>query len=86
MLVLFVAACTPPFPSQVKDGIPADHVVNIKGAMHKEGYKFPFRPTSGCSSNTCHHDDLNGGVAMVNGEIRIAPSCFQCHGTRWEEE
>ncbi|MDQ7053422.1 MAG: hypothetical protein Q9P14_11180 [candidate division KSB1 bacterium] len=54
--------------------------------MHREGLKYPYRPSSGCSSDKCHQEDLDGGVAEVNGIKTIAPSCFQCHGTLWEDE
>ncbi len=84
--ILITAACDYPFPPQTKVGPPDDHVVNKNGAMHREGLQYPFRPSSGCSSNQCHHEDLDGGVAVVNGMKTIAPSCFQCHGTRWKDE
>ncbi len=84
--ILGGAGCKAPFPPQTKSGIPQDHVVNIKGVMHKNGYKFPFKSSSGCSDANCHHDDLDGGVAKVNGVTHIAPSCFQCHGTKWQDD
>ncbi|MFQ5823034.1 MAG: hypothetical protein ACE5JB_03165 [bacterium] len=54
--------------------------------MHKKGYKFPFKTSSGCSDTECHQSDLDGGVANVDGRITIAPSCFQCHETLWSDE
>lgn len=86
LLFLLGVGCKAPFPPQRKEGLPEDHVVNIKGAFHKEGYLHPYRPESGCSSATCHHEDLDGGIAVVNGATRIAPSCFQCHGTKWQDD
>ena len=85
-LCLLLTSCNGPFPSTTKEGPPADHEVNIKGVMHKQGYKNPYRETSGCSSADCHQDDLDGGVANVEGIVTIAPSCFQCHGTKWDDD
>lgn len=84
LLALF--ACKSPFPPTTKQGIPTDHTVKIESAMHKEGYMYPYRPESGCSAAVCHHDDLDGGTAVVDGVQTIAPSCFQCHNTKWLED
>lgn len=78
--------CNGLFPPAPKSGIPDDHTENIKGAMHKKGYKFPFKSSGGCSDTDCHQPDLDGGVANVDGRITIAPSCFQCHETLWSDE
>lgn len=78
--------CNGLFPHAPKSGIPDDHTENIRGAIHKKGYKFPFKASSGCSDTDCHHPDLDGGVAKVDGRTTIAPSCFQCHETLWSDE
>lgn len=85
-LCLAVSSCDGPFPAQTKTGPPADHTVSIKGAMHKQGYKYPYKPESGCSAANCHQDDLDGGVATVDGRQTVSPSCFQCHGTKWKDD
>ena len=89
-IIIFVGvtifSCFAPFPSTPKSGLPEDHTKNIKGFLHKEGYKHPFKESSGCDDTKCHQDDLDGGVAEVNGKVTIAPSCFQCHETLWEDD
>lgn len=85
-IAVIFASCNGPFPSVSKIGPPDDHTQNIKGAMHRLGYKFPFKASSGCSDTKCHQPDLDGGVANVDGRITIAPSCFQCHPTLWSDE
>ncbi len=86
LVAALLSGCDGIFPPQQKIGPPADHTVSIKGVMHKPGYKHPYRAASGCSDASCHHDDLDGGVAEVNGKTTVAPSCFQCHGTKWEDD
>lgn len=54
--------------------------------MHKEGFKYPYKQASGCSASECHHDDLDGGVAVVDSVQTVAPSCFQCHNTKWQDD
>lgn len=80
------AGCDLPFPPAEKLGLPDGHTVAIKGALHKAGYMYPYKQASGCSDNSCHQSDLDGGVAQINGEKRIAPSCFQCHDTKWKDD
>lgn len=53
--------------------------------MHKNGLEHPFREESGCSDFDCHHDDLRGGLAIVEGVQTVAPSCFQCHENKWDD-
>ena len=86
LLAFLLWQCNGPFPSAQKQGPPADHTANITGVFHKPGYMNPYRESSGCSAAECHQDDLDGGVAVVNGGQTIAPSCFQCHGTKWQED
>ncbi|MBP7864652.1 MAG: hypothetical protein KA419_01785 [Acidobacteria bacterium] len=50
--------------------VPADHVREKKGALHKPGMKDPL---SNCAS--CHGQDLKGGPG--------APSCYACHEKNW---
>ncbi len=84
--LLGTLGCQGPFPPSAKPNLPDDHTVNIKSVFHKPGYKFPYKSSSGCSASTCHHDDLDGGMAEVDGRITVAPSCFQCHQTLWSDE
>lgn len=84
--IISMFGCRGPFPSQTKEQVPQDHTLEVKGVMHKPGLKHPYRQESGCASSDCHQDDLDGGVARVEGETRIAPSCFQCHATKWEDD
>jgi len=50
---------------------PADHTISKSGAMHRPGLD---NPVANCTA--CHGADLMGGP---NGQ----PSCFTCHGKRW---
>lgn len=84
-LCLVVVGCDGAFIAEDKVGIPADHTVNEDGAWHKPGYEHPFRVRSGCSASNCHHGDLRGGLAVVEGQTTSAPSCYQCHGREWDE-
>jgi hypothetical protein len=86
LLAFLLWQCNGPFPSAQKQGLPGDHTVSIQGVFHKPGYMNPYREASGCSSGDCHQDDLDGGVAVVEGKTTIAPSCFQCHGTKWQDD
>ena len=52
--------------------VPEDHTVEHGGAFHAPGLK---DPTSQCT--TCHGPNLAGGT---DGE----PSCFSCHGQKWD--
>jgi cytochrome c553 len=47
------------------------HSVDLGGAMHKEGYRYPLTQ---CSD--CHGEDLEGKAG--------APSCYDCHDKNWE--
>ena len=42
-------------------------------AYHMLGFEYPM--DNGCT--TCHGVDLTGG---------FAPSCFICHGNRWDDD
>ena len=81
-----MGGCDGIFPAQMKEGPPEDHTENQKGAFHKSGLNHPFRENSGCSANECHHSDLRGGLAEVDGRITVSPSCYQCHGERWDDD
>ncbi|MDH3292108.1 MAG: hypothetical protein OEO20_10805 [Gemmatimonadota bacterium] len=50
---------------------PADHTINQSGAMHRPGLNDPV-----VNCTACHGADLMGGLS---GQ----PSCFTCHGKRW---
>jgi cytochrome c5 len=50
---------------------PADHTVSRSGVSHAPGLN---SPQGTCT--VCHGADLTGGA---NGE----PSCFSCHGRKW---
>ncbi|MFQ5605515.1 MAG: hypothetical protein ACE5HS_19775 [bacterium] len=84
--IILLVRCSGPFPSISKSGLPSDHTEKIKGVLHKKGFKYPYKTNSGCSDSKCHQDDLDGGVAEVDGKITISPSCFQCHETLWEDD
>jgi len=60
------------------DPLPNDHTILLgsknNGAWHKPGYDFPY--TAHCSE--CHGSALQGTAG--------APSCYSCHGNRWEED
>ena len=84
--LMSLGGCDGPFPTQSKIGPPADHTENEDGALHKSGSEEPFSESSGCSSDQCHHSDLRGGLAEVDGRVTVAPSCYQCHGEEWDEE
>ena len=81
--LLNTGGCDGPFPLEEKIGLPNDHAVSKRGALHKSGLGRPFTTDSGCSQSDCHHSDLQGGIAMVDGQTTVAPSCYQCHGKRW---
>ena len=81
--LLNTGGCDGPFPIEEKIGLPDDHTVSKKGALHKSGLGRPFTTDSGCSQSDCHHSDLKGGTAVVDGRTTVAPSCYQCHGKRW---
>jgi len=83
---VIAVACDGAFIAETKFGVPTDHTVNEDGAWHKPGYEHPFEARSGCSTSNCHHGDLKGGVAIVDGQTTSAPSCYQCHGREWDED
>ncbi len=72
LLSLFTLfSCSSPTSSSIHNP-PADHTINIGGALHKSGLRDPLK---NCSSSSCHGSDLKGGTAKV--------SCYQCHGRKW---
>ena len=85
LLLLFCLACDGPFPAVDKPTIPSDHTSNQSGALHKGGEDNPFG-SGGCSDSDCHQVDLRGGLVVFEGQRVVAPSCFQCHGARWEDD
>jgi len=83
---LLMIGCDGVFPSAPKYGPPADHTVRKGGALHKAGLNDPTSADAGCSAAECHHSDLRGGMAIVENELFVAPSCYQCHGEKWDEQ
>lgn len=77
--------CDGPFPSEPKTGVPGDHNDNEQGAMHKSGKDNPFG-SGDCSDSDCHQNDLRGGVVVYEGRTTVTPSCYQCHGNKWEDD
>lgn len=78
-------SCDGPFPSESKSGLPGDHTDDQGGALHKGGKDDP-RGDGDCSDGDCHQPDLRGGVVEFEGRIVITPSCYQCHGEKWDDE
>lgn len=73
-----------------KFGVPVDHTELQHGALHKPNMEYPYAfdwstNEINCASSRCHHEDLKGGRARVNGKFYSAPSCYQCHGKLWKE-
>lgn len=77
------------FPNEDKKGLPEGHIVRLKTAFHKESFFYPYgfdirTGEVNCASSRCHHSDLRGGIARDNNDrIKLAPSCYQCHGKLW---
>ena len=86
VFVLQLTGCHSPFPSDPKPNVPEDHTVTIATVLHKEGYDYPYRESSGCAVGYCHGNGLDGGVADIDDRISATPSCFQCHNTKWEDD
>lgn len=86
LVLALTSACSGPFPAASKPNLPDDHTESIKGVLHKPGYEYPYKESSNCSDSDCHQDDLDGGLASVDGRVTIAPSCFQCHETLWKDD
>ena len=84
LTVCSLISCELDFPTFQKSDLPAGHTENNRGALHKADSERPFSQNSGCSSNNCHQSDLKGGIAEIEGEQQIAPSCYQCHGRQWD--
>ncbi len=84
LLFSFLAvSCDGPFPVQDKIGVPSDHTDNKGGALHKSGAEHPFSTQSDCSSPVCHQQNLRGG--FVTEQNQVPPSCYQCHGKKWDD-
>lgn len=79
-LITIITSCDFPFPEQDKVGIPDDHDRKQGIAFHKGG----LDDAEDCSD--CHGFDLKGDFTEVEGEYRQTPSCYQCHGKKWDEE
>lgn len=89
LTLLMLSGCDFPFPKEEKTTLPKGldaHTEKLGTAFHKPGFKDPFSPVSGCSSGSCHQSNLKGGAAFIDGKDRIAPSCYQCHGEKWNED
>ncbi|KAA3599127.1 MAG: hypothetical protein DWQ06_10945 [Calditrichaeota bacterium] len=78
-----IISCDGPFPAQDKIGVPSDHTESKEGALHKPGYENPFSNKSDCSSPVCHQQNLQGG--FVTEQNQVPPSCYQCHGVKWND-
>lgn len=86
LTALLVVGCDGPFPVADKIGPSDKHNVNRGGALHKEGLDHPLTESAGCSDSDCHQTDLRGGLALVDDVVRVAPSCYQCHGKKWDDD
>lgn len=64
------------FPTQSKEGLPADHSDKRSYAYHKTLSNFDV-----VNCGTCHGSTLKGGVST--DDQTAAPSCYQCHGNIW---
>lgn len=60
--------------SSSSSGYDSYHTANKGGTYHGEDYEAPGKY---CASGGCHGDDLLGGDG---------PSCYSCHGAKWEDE
>jgi len=54
-----------------EEELPSNHTVNRGGAMHAPGL---FQAQENCTG--CHGSSLRGGSE--------APSCYSCHGKKWD--
>jgi hypothetical protein len=85
LILLFVLfSCDGIFPAQTKPDVPQDHNLKVSGVLHKSGLFEPLDQISGCTTSTCHGNDLQGGVAVASGRRIVVSSCYQCHGALWE--
>jgi hypothetical protein len=75
LLIISVLGCDI-FPTQTKDGLPADHSDKKGYAYHKAGL---YIPLTNCSD--CHGQTIKGGVSTTNN--LATPSCYQCHTDIW---
>jgi hypothetical protein len=77
------------FPNEDKRELPEGHIVRLKTAFHKESFFYPYGLNTktgevNCASSSCHRSDLRGGIARhSHNRIKLAPSCYQCHGKLW---
>lgn len=79
-------ACTKIMPTATKPTVPDDHTKDIEGVLHKPGFEEPMELIGGCSDRFCHGTALEGGVAIVDEKPAVAPSCFQCHDDKWNDD
>lgn len=79
-LFFILFACEFPFPEAEKSSVPSDHTRLKGGAAHKSG----LDDARGCGDSDCHKSDLKGGYVMHEGIEKITPSCYQCHGKKWD--
>lgn len=64
------------FPTQNKDGLPADHSDKKTYAYHKSLSQYDVIDCA-----TCHGESLKGGISTA--DRTATPSCYQCHGDVW---
>jgi hypothetical protein len=79
--ILLAVGCQDAVPTQAETTAPSDHTVYQSGVAHKAGLRTPFAASSGCSASSCHQSDLRGG----DGITITAPSCYSCHGKKWND-
>jgi len=86
MLVFFTLlfSCDGVFPTQSKPDVPRDHTQKISGVLHKSGLFEPLERAHGCTTASCHGNDLRGGVAVTSDRQIVVSSCYQCHAALWE--
>ena len=70
IFALFLYSCSDSGTNSKKYNPPADHTVDLNGAMHLPQYD---DPDNNCFK--CHGLDLEG--------TEQAPSCFACHDKNW---
>ncbi|KAA3616039.1 MAG: hypothetical protein DWQ05_09790 [Calditrichaeota bacterium] len=86
LVSLLVMACDPPFMSAEKVGPPSDHKVKKGTAKHKSGLDEPFSVKAECSNAECHGPELKGDIAVTDRGLVKTPSCYQCHGEKWDDD
>jgi hypothetical protein len=94
--ILFIAfgGCEFPFPSVEKENLPKapyEHKVSEEGVLHREGLEHPLfyneeKGETNCADSKCHGEELKGGIVKLDGKIKNAPSCYQCHDNIWDRK